>query len=68
VHKNSKYIGKIFTSGLVGIGYLFGQRYIQSHNTLRYCWNYYSYPKEIQKMIDNNDARYAHAWLKEEIV
>jgi hypothetical protein len=37
---------------------------MQSHNTLRYCWNYYSYPKEIQKMIDNNDARYAHAWLK----
>ena len=27
--------------------------------------NFHNYPKDIQRMIDNNDSRYAFQWLKD---
>lgn len=32
----------------------------------KYFGNYIAYPKDIQNMIDNNDARYAYRWLKDD--
>lgn len=65
VHGNSKFIGKCFTLATTYGGYLLAKRYQQSYNVFRYFENYPNYPSDIKKMIDNNDARYAHRWLKD---
>lgn len=46
-------------------GWWLHRRYEKSYNSSQYFWNYPQYPKDIQKMIDNNDARYAYRWLAE---
>lgn len=66
VHKNSKYIGKCFTTGMTYIGYLLSCRYVQSYNCFKYFDNFANYPSDIKKMVDNNDARYAHRWLRDD--
>lgn len=40
-------------------------RYERSFNAFRYTYNYDLYPTDIQKMIDNNDSRYAYRWCKD---
>ena len=64
VHPNSRYIGKFFTLFMAGLGYLLHVRYWQAYNTTRYFGNYPIYPADIQRMIENNDARYAFRWLE----
>ncbi len=65
VHKNSRYIGSFFIAGCTSFGYLLYRRYKKAYNSFRYFYNYSIYPKDIKKMIDNNDARYAYRWLKD---
>lgn len=65
MHKNSLYIGKFFT--LLGgfCGHSVANRYQQHHSILKYFGNYDKYPADLQKAIDNNDARYGHRWLQD---
>jgi hypothetical protein len=66
VHKSSPYIGKIFTAGSTYTGYYFAKRHHQHYNSLRIFHNFPYFPTDIQKMVDNTDARYAHRWLKDD--
>lgn len=65
VHPGSMYIGKVFTLGTTYGGWWLANRYEKSYNSFRYFSRFPHYPTDIQKMIDNNDARYAHRWLKD---
>ena len=51
---------------MAACGYFYSRRFNQSYNCFRYFYNYEKFPTEIQKMIDNKDARYAHRWLKDD--
>lgn len=66
VHPNSKYIGKFFTLFTTWLGYKVHEDYVTAYNHSRRFGNFWQYPVEIQRMIDNNDARYAHKWLKDD--
>jgi hypothetical protein len=66
VHPNSKYIGKFFTLLTTWLGYKVHEQYVLAYNNSRRFGNFWNYPAEIQRMIDNNDARYAHRWLKDD--
>ena len=65
MHPNSRYIGKFFTLFTTYLGFVVHRRYEQAYNCSRYCGNFPVYPKDIQRMIDNNDARYAYRWLND---
>ena len=39
--------------------------YLQSYNVSRYFGNFAAYPKDIQRMVENNDARYAFRWMED---
>jgi hypothetical protein len=65
VHPNSKYIGKFFTLFTASVGYYIHIHYVQAYNASRRFGNFHNYPVEIQRMIDNNDSRYAYKWLKD---
>ena len=65
MHPNSKYIGKCFTLFTTAVGYYIHLHYVQTYNVSRRFGNFHSYPSDIQRMIDNNDSRYAYKWLKE---
>lgn len=65
VHPNSKYIGKFFTLFTTAVGYYIHLHYIQAYNASRRFGNFHNYPVDIQRMIDNNDSRYAYKWLKD---
>lgn len=64
VNPQSLYIGKISTLAFVFGGYLFAQRHVKAYNLARYTQNFELFPRDIQKMIDNNDARYAYRWMQ----
>lgn len=66
VHPNSKYIGKFFTLFTTGVGYYIHLHYVQAYHVSRRFGNFHNYPVEIQRMIDNNDSRYAFKWLKDD--
>ena len=66
VHPNSKYIGKCFTLFTTWLGYKIHQDYLESYNLSRRFGNFWLYPQDIRRMIDNNDARYAHRWLQQD--
>ena len=65
VHPNSRYIGKCFTLFTTGFGYYIHLHYVQAYHACRRFGNFHNYPKDIQRMIDNNDSRYAFQWLKD---
>lgn len=65
VHPNSQYIGKCFTLFTTGLGYYIHLHYVQAYQVCRRFGNFHNYPKDIQRMIDNNDSRYAFQWLKD---
>lgn len=50
---------------MAGLGYWVADRYQKSHNSFKYFAQFAHYPIDIRKAIDNNDARYAHRWLKD---
>ena len=68
VHPNSQYIGKFFTLFTTWLGYKVHEQYTESYNHSRRFGNFWNYPVEIRRMIDNNDSRYAHRWLKEDFL
>ena len=65
VHPNSRYIGKFFTLFTTVVGYYVHVHYVQAYNASRRFGNFHNYPTDIQRMIDNNDSRYAWKWLKD---
>jgi hypothetical protein len=66
VHPNSKYIGKCFTLLTTYLGYKAHTHYAETYNHSRRFGNFWNYPADIRSMIDNNDARYAFKWLKDD--
>ena len=66
VHPNSKYIGKCFTLLTTWLGYKAHEQYTEYYNCSRRFGNFWNYPTDLRRMIDNNDARYAHRWLHED--
>ncbi len=50
------------------LGYKIYDRYQQSYNHSLYFQKFPEYPEDIRKMIENNDARYAHRWQKEDFM
>lgn len=63
VHSSSKYVGKLFTILTTAIGY---NQYLISREEYEYSRRvgmFPYYPKEIQRMLDSNDFRYARKWL-----
>ena len=68
VHPGSRYIGKFFTALTTFLGYQLHARYQQAHNSSRYFGNFPRYPADIQRMIDNHDARYAFRWLRDDFM
>jgi hypothetical protein len=66
VHPNSRYIGKVFTLFTTYLGYKAHENYEESYNHSRRFGNFWNYPLEIRRMIDNNDSRYAFKWLRED--
>ena len=64
VHPNSAYIGKFSTLAFIYAGYLFAKRHEQAYNLARFSQNFDLFPVDIQRMIDNHDARYAYRWME----
>lgn len=60
------YIGKLFTLFTTYVGYAYHSKYNEAYNFSRRFTNFWNYPTEIRRMIDNNDSRYAYKWLKED--
>jgi hypothetical protein len=66
VHPNSKYIGKFFALFTAWLGYRVHKDYAEAYNHSRLFGNFWKYPADIRRMIDNNDSRYAFKWLKDD--
>jgi hypothetical protein len=66
VHPNSQYIGKCFTLFTTYLGYKAHEHYSESYNISRRFGNFWNYPTDIKRMIDNNDSRYAYRWLQDD--
>lgn len=63
VHRDSKYIGKVFTLFTTYFGWKSSLKLVEHYNFSKRVANFDLYPKEIQRMLDNNDYRYARKWL-----
>lgn len=48
------------------LGYRMHLHYAESFHHSQRFGNFWNYPADIRRMIDNNDARYAHRWLRED--
>ncbi len=66
VHPNSLYIGKFFIAFTTLLGYKISEYYQEGYNFSQRFGNFYNYPSEIRRMIDNNDARYAYKWIRDD--
>ena len=66
VRPGSLYIGKCFTVLTTYLGYRLHVRYQQAYNSSRHFGNFPNYPPDIQRMVDNHDARYAFRWLQDD--
>lgn len=64
VHPNSRYIGKFFTLLTTWLGYKVHEEYEEAYNHSRRFGNFWNYPADIRRMLDNNDSRYAFKWLR----
>ena len=63
VHPSSRYVGKFWTAFTTWVGYKMAQEYDEVYHRSRRFGNFWNYPADIRRMIDNNDARYAFRWL-----
>lgn len=46
------------------MGYKVHEEYEEAYNHSRRFGNFWNYPADIRRMLDNNDSRYAFKWLR----